>query len=1263
MLAVVLITLYFNIYTKDSRIFEPQKALILRSLVTFMLAVWAVRTLEENRLRLQQAGWWGRALTGAALFSTVAAVASFVLGLATWQDPLGGMAGATPPAVALRIFQGIVGAGGTFLMVFAAGLALVGAGYALRDSWKRALTTVMVIPALAYIAVHILSTIASVFPQASLYGGYVRQQGTLSVLAYIGLFFILAFNLRRREQLERLITVILVTSLPSALYGIVQKFGIDPLPWMGNVEARVASTMGNAIFIAAYLIMVLPLIGYRVLSTWDRLKQSPPVDETPPGGNGILRPLYPRLLWGGVGFILALAFTIMPIVLATNVAAMRKNPAVTAEEIALVWPAYGQNLLLFLGVAVLTLALPTLVYSLWSLIGERWRPYAHLAGVGVLLLEAGLVMFVPTVLTPGSNVQAFLDSMRVNGFFWAGYLLALFALALLSRWQHARRPWGSDALRVDMVFILLVLQSVLLFVVIQAYLPSSPYPTKWPLYLIALVGFFASCFLITRGRTAGRLGYLAQLGAYLILGFLQLVCIFLTQSRGPLLGLLVSVFAFAVLWPLRRRMRTALIVILVVAVLGGVFLAIFNLPDTPLLGDLLMRNPQIASFVEGRLEPLKYVPYVGRLGKMFDASEGTGRVRILIWFGDEIGTGSVGMIFSNPLRTLIGFGPETMHVAYNPYYPPELAHVERRNASPDRAHNAIIDELVTMGVLGLVAYLVYFASFFVLVWQMLWKAEDLTTQALGVGLFTLGAAHFAETLFGIPIVATRMYMWIAIGIAVAMTRIGAFGAEEGVPASPEEEEVEEVVDRRRKRRAARRRRQRGIPVGWSVAYAAIALGALVFVWQANLKPMWADLLFWQSKQLEAQADAYQKQAQQITDETISQQRLSLAGQFAQESLDSLLQAIRLMPGEDFYYLSLAQIYLGNAQTGDNAQQNDLFYKSTDAAITRARDLSFLNTDHYRNFSATYMNWFQRTGQPDKLARSIAYGEQAISLTRNNADLRYRQAQAYLLAVSIGEEEVLRVAAEKGATWLQGWEQYHLTSGGRGGDTHLPLAAQYRDRALELLAEGELKRGLQVLAAAELQYSLFLDEKYASTYSLLGDLYWRLGMPREAALIYGEGIRLSPGLISDSNLEARLKFLSGAGELAPLIRAYQDVITQTRATWEARERQRGSVEAALQTRWRKTLGDTYQILGYVYIRQGNQAAAIAAYDAALAERVSFEAHKNLSILYDQAGRLEDALVHAQAALQIAEEKNQTQDIQSLQQYIQQLQQRLQQQGGP
>lgn len=1427
--AVVWVTLYFNIYTKDSRIFEPQKALILRTLVTLMLTVWAIRVLEEHRERLQAARWWRWAVGAVVAVSAALSLGLFALAAATWQGgPLDGMLGyvgvdrmlplgPTP----FPVLAGILEIPLNFIVLLGAGLALVAAIAALRTSWKEALRTAMVIPALAYIAVHVISTIGSVFPLASLYGGYVRQQGTLSVLAYIGLAFILATTLRRREQLERLITVILLTSVPAALYGIVQRMGVDPLPWMGNVEARVASTMGNAIFIAAYLIMVLPLTGYRLLSTWKQIQAGPAPEEAPTGRHS-LRWYRPALIAYGVtiGLLLVLLVIGLPIYISSQTAYLRQQGLPTSEVMS--WGQWGDGLLLTLGVALLTVALPAFFYALlmlvrrgrrllltlgggavfvlgvaikllgpalvsdlagksiwnalswgvllilglaWFLLSiwpERWRPYIHLVAVVMAFAVAVVLLLLPMT--------------RDSGFAWAGYLIGLCSLAIVSAFLHYRYPWGYDALWTDAVYLLLAGQSVLLYVAILLYLPTRPYPNLNTLtYPLALFLFLASCFIVLARRVVGRVGYLAQLLGYIVLFGLQVLCIFLTQSRGPMVGLLAGMggFVLLTLWIVAKNGRrqegaervsfwrifglaggewgraaafwalvvlhllaivlvlagvvvllsgnplsllglaaipwwailTPGLVLLAVAVvwtalalfgpglprspgrwlgalaanlvpvagpfvamvtvkrgrrwlwlsmlflvlLAGLGLAIFNLPDTPLLGDLVMDNPQTAAFVDHTIKPLKAIPYIGRLGRIFAAGETTGRVRILIWFGDEIGTGAVGMIQHHPLRTLIGYGPEAMHVAYNPYYPPELAHVEKRNASPDRSHNAIFDELVTMGILGLAAYLFYFISFFVLVWKLLWRSPNAMWQALGIGLFSLGLAHFVETLTGIPIVSTRMYMWLAIGVAVALTLMPPFRAEEA-PVAEVVEAAGPALSRRQRRRAERLRRT-GIPTLWMLGYIVIGLAAAILTYRVNLKPMVADMLFWQAKQLEAQVAAYQKQLPQLTIDQQKQQAQALIKQYTRESLDSLQQAIYLMPEEDFYFLSLAQVYLsGTAQATAGVEE---LFRSTEKAILRARDLSPLNTDHYRNMAALHLAWFGTASaprNPESMAKAIAYNEQALSLTGNNADLHNRLAQAYILAAS-STAEVRQSVLPKAQQWLRDWEKYHHTSGGRAGDIHLPVVARYREEAGRLLESGALQRGFWVLAAAELEYSLFLDEQYSSTYLTLGDLYRTLGMPAEAALAYERGVLLKRDLLSDAQFESRLKALAGAGELEPLFRAYGAVAAQAE---EALAGLAPDAPKSTRDKWHTQAGDAYQVLAYMSIQRGNNVEAIAYYEKALSHRETYEAHKNLAILYDRVGQYEQALAQAQTALETAQAKKDENDVQALQNFIQQVQ---------
>lgn len=131
--------------------------------------------------------------------------------------------------------------------------------------WRQWLKIPLFLPTALLVFVYIISTIVSLSPLVSLWGSYQRMQGTYSTLTYIVLFALIAGNLRTREQVDRLVTTIIVTSIPISLYGIVQKYGLDPLPWAGDVTSRVAANMGNAIFVASYLTMIIPLTLSRLI--------------------------------------------------------------------------------------------------------------------------------------------------------------------------------------------------------------------------------------------------------------------------------------------------------------------------------------------------------------------------------------------------------------------------------------------------------------------------------------------------------------------------------------------------------------------------------------------------------------------------------------------------------------------------------------------------------------------------------------------------------------------------------------------------------------------------------------------------------------------------------------------------------------------------------------------------------------------------------------------------------------------------------------
>ena len=365
----------------------------------------------------------------------------------------------------------------------------------------------LVAPVLLLALVYGLSTITSIVPRTSLLGSYQRLQGTYSTLSYLVIFFLMLIHLRRSAQLQRLLMTLVVTGVPISMYGLLQHYGLDPLPWGGDVTQRVAANMGNPIFVAAYIILIIPVTLGQILHTLD----------------GAL---------DGV---------------------------------------------------------------------ER--------------------------------------SWRVGG-------RALFALVLLLiAWTWATMGFGRG--------LLMGLLGVLFFILLAIYL-------RRPMARFVL------------------------LGAYGVALAAQLVVLIFSQSRGPLLGIVAGLFFFGLLIAFVQRWRHALGVIVAGSVALLAFLVVVNLPNSPLPG-------------------FRDIRFIGNLGRVFEVEGGTGRVRVLIW------QGNVEMLQANPLRALIGYGPESMYVAYNPYYPPELAQFEARNASPDRSHNETFDALVTTGVMGLALYLILFS--------------------------------------------------------------------------------------------------------------------------------------------------------------------------------------------------------------------------------------------------------------------------------------------------------------------------------------------------------------------------------------------------------------------------------------------------------------------------------------------------------------------------------------------------------------------------
>lgn len=185
--------------------------------------------------------------------------------------------------------------------------------------------------------------------------------------------------------------------------------------------------------------------------------------------------------------------------------------------------------------------------------------------------------------------------------------------------------------------------------------------------------------------------------------------------------------------------------------LGG-WLVVFNLP--PALVTPYEEVPVVGSVVQ-TLEEWRDLPRIGRFGRILEADTGTGRVRTLIWQGvielimphEPLKYPDGRSDAFNFLRPFVGYGPEAMYVAYNPFYPPELATLESRNASPDRSHNETFDAIVITGLFGLLVWQALYVGVFYYSFRWLGvlrtRFERNLLIGLWIGMGVLVAAIFA----------------------------------------------------------------------------------------------------------------------------------------------------------------------------------------------------------------------------------------------------------------------------------------------------------------------------------------------------------------------------------------------------------------------------------------------------------------------------------------------------------------------------------------
>lgn len=960
-----------------------------------------------------------------------------------------------------------------------------------RD-WRQYIHQPLLIAVAVYIGVLVLSTITSIVPSISFWGSYQRLQGTYTTISYITLALIMVYYINNKAQVWRIVQTLLLSSLIPTFYGYVQYLELDPLPWKGDVITRVASTLGNSIFIAAYLILIVPFAlanGIQQLRTARSAPQHTGANDW---------------LW-----LIGHAAHVLTIILVMY--AGIQFSAVIRSVDTLFWWIYPTAIACGFAVSLLLTSatrqsqqfqkgwlIPAVIITLYALITQ------------IVGLQNQDIIHQPNTAITG---------VHWNWWMWGATLTAW--IGVLS---YARAPRGTA-------------------------------PSRQHAQIIA--------------------------GASFLLALANWVTIILSQSRGPWIGGAVGILVFFVLYavnqihtnPHRARAAKQILVTFIVgfvALFG--FIVVFNFADIPIL------------------RQLRDAPYIGRMGRLFDISPGTtGDVRMKIWFGDTSGTGTVGLILSNPIRTVIGWGPESMFAAYTPFYPPSLANIESRSATPDRSHQAFLDELVNKGILGLLSYLAVLFLALQTAWKTMKSKEHRTIHLLIIASMSALASHLAEGMTGIPIVITLMIQWIIIAFIFKLSNVATITETEGTSVLSMDDGSPQTANATMQSKARKAKSIRATaPISQdqpstatSAMYLSIVVLGFIIAWTTNIDNIYADMRFQQGQTYNNSAAATNNTDQQII------------------ALSHYIAAARLEPQQDYYYLNMGRSLLSLAEsrrrqnnslesthTSDLAgllmQPDALALKQylaplsarditryAEEALIRADQLYPLNKDHSANLARLYLFWFNRIEQNQSLLdASINWFEQSTNIAPNDVSIINDYAGALLNYANIVRESDPTLSA-------------------------------------------------QLIARADTQISrsLALDQRYKDTTVRLGDLA-RARQDYDAALSYYDQALSLNARALDSQITTIINQLVSTPEAHPFLRGLRDIYARIRPA-----------------------NDTtmLSIIGLISSRIDDKAEAVTAFaELTQLQPQNLEAQQNYTLVLSNAQQYDQAYVAAERLYNLAEQ---------------------------
>jgi len=253
------------------------------------------------------------------------------------------------------------------------------------------------------------------------------------------------------------------------------------------------------------------------------------------------------------------------------------------------------------------------------------------------------------------------------------------------------------------------------------------------LIMVLPLGFYALTFLAKSFRVKLFIGLAV---------IFQFSCLVLTYSRAAWLGLAGSMAFLLLVWLVYRRRRKMIFGLAGLFFIGLISVIVLN-----------MINPAVR-------EQSYDLSLINRLKTAVNFNSGSGKMRLYY-----LESGRQIIKQAGWFRLLFGYGPETLANVFIKYYRQDWGVYETINSLPDRAHNWPLDQVLALGLLGVVANLAFY--FYLIYKTIIFLSARSKLEAdswLAIFLAASLVAYCINNLFSFSLFTILVYLYLFLAL-------------------------------------------------------------------------------------------------------------------------------------------------------------------------------------------------------------------------------------------------------------------------------------------------------------------------------------------------------------------------------------------------------------------------------------------------------------------------------------------------------------------